>query len=168
MRGARWFDVVLVGMIVPVLLACGFFAPYAPGRLTAAGDMSEDAVRRGACVDLGVALSGRGEVSPLLLLVRFGNRCPEAARVDLSRVHVEATVQGKTEVLYLDDPRGEVVPMHLETITMGTERFKLGPMVNFRPTRVCISIDRAIDTLTEIAPICFEPTDSGNSWEVVR
>jgi hypothetical protein len=167
MRGPRWFDGVLVGMIVPVLLACGLLAPYAPGKLTAPGDISEDAVRRGSCIDLGVALAGRGEVSPLQMLVRFGNRCPEAARIDLARVRIEATVKDQTQTLYLDDPRGEVVPMHLETEAMGTERFKLGPMVSFRPTRVCVFVDGAIDRMSELAPICFQPSE-GNAWEVIR
>lgn len=162
----KWIDAALVGTLVPVLLACGLLSPYAPGRLTASGEIAEEAMRQGPCVDLGLALSGRGEVSPLVLLTRFGNKCSEAARIDLGRVRVEAWVRDERTTLYLDDPRGEVVPLHLETTTMGTERFKLGPLVNFRPSRVCFRVEEAIDAQAT-APICFQPS-GGNAWEVVR
>ncbi|MGZ3476114.1 MAG: hypothetical protein ACXWUG_19320 [Polyangiales bacterium] len=162
----KWIDAALVSAIVPVLLACGLLSPYAPGKITSPGDIAEEAVRGGPCVDLGVALSGRGEVSPITMLTRFGNKCSEAARIDLSRIEIYAQLPDKMHTLYLDDPRNEVVPLHLETVTMGTERFKLGPLVNFQPSRICVHVGKAIG-VPSAPPICFEP-GSGNAWEVVR
>jgi hypothetical protein len=137
---------------------------YAPRSLfTAESGLDPRAVRAMGCLDVG--LSVRGPADAPILRAKVGNGCVEPAALDLGRLVVTARDEsGAERALGIDDPRAEVVPLHLDARREMTEGFRL---VGFegRIARLCVDLRGIAWSATDTRPICFAPAGIV-SWQV--
>ncbi|MGZ3418593.1 MAG: hypothetical protein ACXVEF_13090 [Polyangiales bacterium] len=150
---------------LPFLLCLGACVSkgYVPRSLFTAGDVDPRAVRAMGCLDVG--LSVRGPADAPILRAKVGNGCVQPAAIDLGRLMVIARDEsGAERPLAIDDPRGEVVPLHLDARREMVEAFKLvgteKPVV-----RLCVDLRGIAWSEHQTPPICFAPSGVV-SWQV--
>jgi hypothetical protein len=153
---------------LPLLLCLGACVSkgYVPrSLLTTAGEDGIDprAVRAMGCVDVGVSV--RGPADAPILRTKIGNGCVEPALVDLGRLVVTARDEkGIERPLVIDDPRAEVVPLHLDARREMKEGFRLVGAEG-RITRLCVDVRGIAWSKTDTPPICFAPS-AIVTWQV--
>lgn len=162
---SRRLDTLLALSLAVPLLACGLLHEYKAGGFVASGEVDPRAVRSSACVDYALDLGGRGDLTPLLMTTRFGNRCSEPALVDLNKLVITARYpDGRSQELHLVDPRNEIEPLHLEPHVAAVEKIQLGPGVDGAPSRICVDVRAASEGGQGAPPICWVPQADG--WSV--
>jgi hypothetical protein len=155
----RWGSLLLL-----VLSGCGLLRTNSPAPLTSDADVDARAIRTMGALQVAFALRWSGATAPLLTLwVRNSGR--EKIPIDVSRLRVVGYVNGASRVLQLDDPRGELDPVHIEPGAVGKERIRLvdHKSASGELTRVCI--DPAPMVKAAAVPVCFVP-DGDSTWSV--
>jgi len=150
--------------------------PRTPCRLRSAPVLSPDpiaadarAIRRVGDVEIGFALRtiGSHDGAPLLTLW-LRNAGTESVGFDLARLHVRGHSGKGTRALQLDDPRGEIEPLHIDPGASGREKLRLTDVGHDGGslTRVCVDVSPAFfESRASLAPVCFVPTDDA-TWAV--
>lgn len=91
-------------------------------------DLPRGATRTMGCVELSVGAGRDADFPSTSLLVEVGlhNRCDEPALVDLRALRMWSEQRdGERWQMAFYDPRGEIVPLHLEAQATGLERFRV-------------------------------------------
>ncbi len=164
---ARW-------LLLLLLAACGPSRGYQARSILHEGDIDARAMRTLGCVDVGFGLRFVGNEAPMLR-TRFGNRCPEPVVFDLTRVrivgHSGHSGTDKTRALAFDDPRAEVVTLHLDGVTEGMEKLRLvdDGKAGGALDAICIHVDELVPEApdTHAGPVCFaRPATASPEWQV--
>jgi hypothetical protein len=100
------------------------------------------------------------------LRTKLGNGCLEPALFDVTRFVIRGIEEdGADRSLAIDDPRQELVALHVDGRRRAVEAFRLlgarKPM-----TKLCIDVRGVAWSETVPPPICFAPGGAVN-WQVV-
>lgn len=152
-------------LFLSLLCGCGLHRSYHPPPLEA----EARTVRRVGDVEVafGLRFIGSHDGAPLLTLL-LRNEGTSSVAFDLARVRIEGYSGKGSRVLQLDDPRGEVEPMHIDPGAWGREKIRLTDLdhESGRLARVCIDVARAFtESSANLAPVCFVPTGDA-TWAV--
>jgi hypothetical protein len=151
--------------VLALLAACGSEA-YDPDPQTPLG-LAAGQARTLGCVDLAVALGSDPRLPPssLLLSLRGGNRCAHPEPLDVAAMSlVGRDARGARWLLFVSDPRGEIVPMHLDASTRFTENIELASNAPADAlVSVCIQLAGVARDAPDARPepICFRRTAEG-------
>lgn len=155
-------------VLLPFLLCLGAcvskgYAPRSLFQTSTEQGIDSRAVRAMGCLDVGISV--RGPADAPILRSKVGNGCVEPALLDLGRLVVTARDEkGVERPLMIDDPRAEVVPLHLDARREMTEGFKLVGAEG-RISRLCVDLRGVAWSATDTKPICFAPAGIV-SWQV--
>lgn len=147
----------LVLLALPAfVLGCGLRAYDPVGR---PWPTSPAAVRALGCLDVGVTPVRHGD--RLALDVRVGNRCPWEQPFAIASIVIRDSAG---QPLHMQDPRGELVLVHVDP---GTEGRALVALDRSAPVRVCVDVSNTAPAAPQavVAPVCF--ADGGAGFEVV-
>lgn len=129
--------------------------PYVPGEI--AEKLGPNAVRTLGCLDVGFAVSPRGEGD--LLDFHVGNRCKTPHELDLQKLAVHAPLpDGRRIPVTLVDPRNEIEAVHVGGAERGHERIQLQYAELTDAKRICFDASGiAVDAPeTRPEPVCLE------------
>jgi hypothetical protein len=142
----------LLGMLAGARSAEG---PYRGGILAAS--LGPDSVRTLGCLDVGFVVEQEGGE---LLDVYLGNRCVHSEALDLSKLILEASYENHRRWAALDDPRHEIVLLHVGGSERGKERIRIR---QWGIDRLCLHVDEIAPDAHEArpAPVCFRRGSAG-------
>jgi len=124
-----------------LLAGCG----YRAGSLLAIGPHGQAAsVQTVGCLDVAVVPIVDGEAAGPVAGYRFANRCDRPLRIDLGAARVTGIFpDGKSRVLRVFDPNGQIRPGTLDARAWGKENleYELSPE-SAPPTQLCIDLSR--------------------------
>jgi len=120
--------------------------PYRAGTL--AEELGPERTRTLGCLDLALAMDAD------LLDVHVGNRCGHPEVFDLSKVAIDAD---PSRDVSLDDPRSEIVPLHVGGAERGHERVRL--VGAWGASRLCFRLEGVAPDAPDAhpSPICIVP-----------
>jgi hypothetical protein len=133
---------------------------YQPG--TIAAELGSSSVRTLGCLDLGLMVSDRDD-GPLLDMY-VGNHCVRSAALTLDRLYIVGRdASGAARSVGMDDPRSEIVSVHVGGVERGHERIRL--RTTYDIDRVCFHLEDVAPDAPEARPepLCFHR--SRGRWE---
>lgn len=108
-----------VGMLAGTTGSPGF---YRAG--TIGSELGGASVRTIGCLDVGLALVERPDAS--LLQLDVGNRCSHPEALDFAMIRIDGVrADGERRVVALQDPRHEIVPLHVGAGERGKELVRI-------------------------------------------
>jgi hypothetical protein len=152
--GCHW------GLLGLVMGSSSAHGPYQAEQL--AKDLGPGSVRTLGCLDVGFVPFVRDRVE--LLDLHIGNRCTHPEQLDVAQLKITGVdIRSERELVKLNDPRREIVPLHVGGAEAGVERLRLNA-TRFL-VRLCFDLDGIAPDAPEArpAPICFERLE-GDRW----
>lgn len=158
-----------VAISLALLAGCGAHRSYHPRPLTAESDVDRRAIRSVGDVSLAFALRyvGSPDGAPLLTLW-LRNAGVEPVAIDLERLRVQGHTPTATRALQLQDPRGELEPLHIDAGASGREKLRLTDLGSKDGALAKICIDASpvfTESPARVPPVCFAPGPDA-SWVV--
>jgi hypothetical protein len=151
------------GCVLPVGILAGIQPYYSHGDFERAYPDKIHALATVGCID--VAPSLREASGAVVLDFRMGNRCGDAAVVDLTKLRLYAvTVNGDRTPRSLVDPNDEIRPLPLPGRGQAFEPIAIRDALRDpSPEQLCIDVSAiAPATKTAVPQLCF--TKRGERW----
>ena len=153
----------LLGMLAASSKGPGLYVGGTIGQ-----ELGDAAVRTVGCLDVGLALVERDPAQDLLQL-HVGTRCNHPEALDFARVRIEAEgLDGSAREVKLEDPRGEIVMLHVGPGERGKELVRLNGAAGV--VRISFDVNAIAPDVPQAhpAPVRFARESATVPWTAVQ
>lgn len=156
----------LVGMVAGTSYSNGVYRAD-----TIAHELGEPSVRTLGCLDVGLAIIDRDKAEDYgtsLIELHVGNRCNHPEALDFAQIRIEGSdPHGDRRIVTLDDPRREIVKLHVGAGERGKEKIRMNTSAGL--VQLTFDLDRIAPDAKNVhpAPVSFTRSTCTSSWSAV-